>query len=191
MTARLAHPPATDATGDATASGHDPIAAQLAPVRSAVLDEARAEADRLLAEARTRADEQVADAQQEVDDAVAAARRRTAEAAGARARSAVARARRDQHAEVLGAQAELRAELRGRVVRAVRALRDDSRYPALLDALEGLARAQLGDGATVERDPEGGGVVATDRGRRVDYTLEALGERAFAALEEEGAALWS
>ena len=188
MTAQLARsvrPPHED--GDPT-----PVAAQLAPVKRALLDDARARAATIVDDAHARADAVVAAAQHEVDTAVEAAARRAALAARARADAAIARARRDQRGAVLRTEAALRRELRARLRRAVNELVDDPRYPTLLDGLERLARSQLGDGAVVQRDPlPTRGVVATDAGRRVDYGLDTIADRAFATLEEEVAALWT
>ena len=173
--------PSTGRAGDA-----------LAPVRHAVLGDADAEATAIVARARAAADDTVAAAQQEVDEAVAAARRRAAAAAAARARGALDRARRDHHTEILRAEAVLHDELAARVRYAVAQLPDDPRWPTLLDRLEQLARDQLGEDAVTRRDPEPGrGVVAEAGGRRVDYGLDALATRAFAAIEHEVAESWS
>jgi vacuolar-type H+-ATPase subunit E/Vma4 len=159
-------------------------------VRDAVLAGARDEAAAVVAAARTRADAIVDDARQEVEAAVDVARRRAALAARARADAAIASARREHHTTVLGTEASLRRELQARLRRAVRELVDDPRHPAMLDALTRVARAQLGEDAVVEHDPSGG-VVATAGGRRVDYGLDAIADRAFATIEEEVAALWT
>ncbi len=65
-------------------------------------------------------------------------------------------------------------------------MRDDPRYPALLDHFEAVAREQLGDDAVIERDPiPGGGIVAELGSRRVDYTLPQLADRALEVLADE------
>jgi vacuolar-type H+-ATPase subunit E/Vma4 len=168
------------------------IEEQLAPVRTAVSSEAEAVAERLVEDARAAAERTVADARQDAERAIGARRAQLDAAARARAETALARARHEQRAAVLAAESELRDELARRVHVAVADLRDDPRFPELLDHLEQLAREQLGDGALVERDPDGaGGLVATAGGRRVDYRLDALATRAFDAVGAEVASLWA
>jgi hypothetical protein len=177
---------------DETTGARPGPGAQLAPVRRALLADAHVEAAGIVAAARAAADRVVTEARDEVDAAVAAARRRALDAAAARAAATLARARREHHTAVLRAEAALRDEVAERVRQAVRALPGDRRYPALLDRLGELARRQLGDDATIERDPAPGrGLLAEAAGRTVDYRLDALAERAFAAIEEEVAASWS
>jgi vacuolar-type H+-ATPase subunit E/Vma4 len=165
---------------------------RLDPVRQALLDDARAEADRILADARRRAADVVADAEQEVAAEVGEVARRHAIAAAAHADQVCARARAEANAVMLGAQEDIRRDVLEAVRRAALDLRDDPRYPALLDHLEAVARAQLGANAVVERDPPtGGGVVASAGTRRVEYTLTALAERALQQHADEMAALWT
>ncbi len=177
-----------------TSSSVDPptLLERLEPVRHALLDDARAEADRVRAEARRHADDATADAEREVAAEVAAVAQRHAIAAAAHADQVRARARAEAHAEMLGAQRDVRRDLLEAVRLAALRLRDDDRYPALLDHFEAVARAQLGADARVERDPStGGGVVASAGTRRVDYTLTALAERALEQHGDEVAALWT
>lgn len=95
-------------------------------------------------------------------------------------------ARRRAHAEVLAARAALRADLADRARVAVEQLADDPRYPALLEHVERLALAQLGDAAIVTREPPPvGGVVATSGSRQVGYRLAELAERALGAIADE------
>ena len=165
---------------------------QLGPVRQALLDDATAEAERIRADARRRADSRAADAEQEVAAEVAQVNQRQAIASAAHAEQERARARADAHATMLGVREELRRRLLDAVRDAAMQLRDDVRYPALLDHLEAMARDQLGPEARLERDPAGaGGVVAVAGARRVDYTLPALAERALREHGDEVASLWT
>jgi vacuolar-type H+-ATPase subunit E/Vma4 len=92
---------------------------------------------------------------------------------------------------VLEAQRRVHDEVIRAAHEAVIDIRADPRYPALLDHLESEAREQLGRGAIIERDPNGGGVVGAADGRGVDYTLPALADRALAVHADEVAQLWS
>ncbi len=167
-------------------------ASPLEPVRRALLDDARRAADALVADARRAADDLVGVAQREADEALDRVRRRAAATAAAQAAQAREHAERDAHTALLRAHDDLRRELADRVRHAVAELRDDPRYPALLDRLEELARAQLGDDVDIDRDPDpDGGIVATAGGRRVDYRLPALADRAVAAIADEVVTLWS
>lgn len=159
---------------------------QLQPVRRALLEEAQAAAAQILAEARAESDQIVARAQAESDEAVGHARHRAALAAQQRNEEGLAAARREAHSSVLRTRAELRHELTAQVYAAAERLVTDPRYPALLDRLEELARAQLGQGALVTRDPRpGGGVVARAGSRQVDYRLRALADLALAAVADD------
>lgn len=175
-----------------TASASTGVATSLEPVRRALLEDARHAADEIVADARRVADERVAAAQEEADEAIDEVRRRVEATAAARAEQARERARRAAHASVLRAHDELRHELVERVRLAMGELRRDPRYPALLDRLERMARDQLGSGTEIERDPDpDGGVVGSVGGRRVDYRLPALADRAVAAIADEVVTLWS
>ena len=91
----------------------------------------------------------------------------------------------------LRAQSRQVEELQLRSRAAVLRLREDSRYPALLDRLTRKAREQLGPDAEVEVDPPGlGGVIGRKGQASVDYTLPALAERAIASLGDELESLW-
>jgi vacuolar-type H+-ATPase subunit E/Vma4 len=172
--------------------GRSTLDEQLGPVRQALLDDANAEAERIRAEARERADSRAAEAEREVAAEVAQVAERQAIASAAHAEQERARARADAHATMLGVREEIRRDLLEAVRTAAMQLRDDDRYPALLDRLEAMARGQLGSEACLERDPAGsGGVVAVAGARRVDYTLPALAERALREHGDEVASLWA
>jgi hypothetical protein len=121
---------------------------------------------------------------------LAATRRtRSSAPAGARADRAVDVARREAHAALLGSEAEIWDELADRVHRAVASMPDDPRFPALIDALERLARRQLGAEVTFDQCPDGG-FVATAGGRRVDYRLGALADRVLDLIADDVGASW-
>lgn len=175
-----------------TATTNGSLAARLAPVREALLADAVAEADRIRAEARDEARAASDAAERDVAAEVAEIERRQTMAAEARAAQVRARARTEAQAMVLAARAEIHRDLGAATRAAALGLRDDDRYPALLDRLEAMARDQLGPEARIERDPpELGGVVATAGTRRVDYTLTALAERALTHHADEVTALWT
>lgn len=162
----------------------------LAPVHEALLGDARAAGEEIVADARRHADELVAEAEAEVDEQVAAARRRAELTERARADHELARARGDAHRAVLETERDLRERWIERVHERLPELEVGESGARLVERLEQLARQQLGDQATVERDPEGG-VVAAAGGRRVDYRLSALADRAVVLLAEEAAASWA
>jgi vacuolar-type H+-ATPase subunit E/Vma4 len=167
------------------------LVAILAPVRDALLADAEAEAARIVDEARRAADDAVATATKEADATVDAAQRRSELAGRVHADLVLAQARSDAHAAVLHVQEDLRRALQERVHAAVGELRGDPRYSSLLDGLEAMARTQLGGSAVIERDPDPhGGIVAVAGDRRVDYTLQALADRALRAIDDEVARLW-
>jgi len=135
---------------------------------------------RTLAEAEARAHELARQGRHEGEEAAAkeAARRRA---------TATRRARELR----LRAQSRQVEELQLRSREAVLLLREDSRYPELLDRLARTARAQLGPDAEGEVDPAGLGGVIGRKGRlSVDYTLPTLADRAIASLGDELEGLW-
>jgi vacuolar-type H+-ATPase subunit E/Vma4 len=168
------------------------LEASLEPVRDALLADADADAERIVAEAERAADELVDEAERDADAAIENSRRHAEASRRARADQALARARREAHLAIQQARADLRRQLVDRVHTAAEGMRDDPRYPALLDHLEDLARSQLGDDAVIQRDPvPGGGIVATAGGRRVDYRLHVLADRALDAIADDVDVLWS
>lgn len=169
----------------------DQLAEQLQPVRDALLADARSEAGELLSAARNAADALVAEAESAAEAEVAKATHRNEQAAAASLEHELARAKNDARRAILRAQAQIQHDLVDDVRVAALALRNEPRYPALLDRLEDMARIQLGESVEIERDPPGeGGVRGTAGNRRVDYTLGALADRAVGALAEEVAQLW-
>jgi hypothetical protein len=168
-------------------AGSDPssLESALDPVRRALLDDAARQADELVQAERTAAVERTSAAEQRATDEVERARRRARATATARTDRAVAEARRRAHAQVLQTDADIADELTIRVHQAAGAMVDDPRYPGLLSRLESLARGQLGAGANVVVDEVEGGVVADLDGRRVDYRLTALADRALALVADD------
>lgn len=162
----------------------------LDPVRVALIQDAHDAADDIVRAARADADRTVASARHETDEALDRVRRRAEATARARAERARDDARRAANTDLLRTRDALRRDLATRIRDAVSRLPDDPRYPALLDRLEELAHDQLGSEAEIVPDPDGG-FVATAGGRRVDYRLNALADRALDAIADEVVRLWS
>ena len=164
----------------------------LGAVRAALLADADDEAELILSDAQFAADLDRAAAEADVDTQLERARKRSQTSADAHRQQLLAQAHHQAQTIIMEAReatrVELIADLRSQVMR----LREDDRYPQLLDNLEAAARRQLGADAVIERDPEmGGGVIGRAGGRSVDYTLPVLADRAMGAFGQEMAALWS
>lgn len=169
----------------------DAVRTRLGSVRRSLLENARAKAraidDRAAAEADRILDEAVERADAEVDRA----RHRALESAGARARATLEFDESEAHRHLLETRALCYARFHDALQSATMDLRHHPRYPELLDHLEGLARRQLGDSCTIDRDPSpAGGVLAREGPRRADYTLPVLAERAFRLLGADVEELW-
>jgi vacuolar-type H+-ATPase subunit E/Vma4 len=160
------------------------VVAALAPVRRALLDDARAEAERIVAAAEAEAEQTYRTGLDALNEALDRERRAAARTARAEAARAVDEAERVAHVEVLRARNEIREHFLAQLHDAVAALPDDERYPALRDRLAELARARLGPETAIEDAPDGG-VVGVASGRRVDYRLGAVADRLVAALPDE------
>jgi vacuolar-type H+-ATPase subunit E/Vma4 len=163
----------------------------LEPLRDALLAEARARAARCLDEARAAARASLADARTQADALVARARDEAEDGARRARARALASARREARAQVLQARHDAYDALRRACVEQTLGLRASPGYPALLDRLERAARARLGAGARIERDPQAGGVRARAGSRSIDETLPALALRALDSLGAEVAGLWA
>jgi vacuolar-type H+-ATPase subunit E/Vma4 len=162
----------------------------LAPVRGFLLARARADAERVRAEAAADADALLARARRQAEAILAEAAERGA-AEGAEAAAATrARTRRRVRGLVLGAQRQAYEALRQRSSTAAQALREDPGYPRLRRRLAVLARECLGADA-ITSDAPGGGVIAVAPGRRADYSLGSLADRAVEALGAEVEGLWT
>ncbi len=163
----------------------------LQPLRTALLADAQARADELLEDVLRECEETLAVARAEADAMVARARASARAQAEADARRELAAARRDASLAVLQAQRAAYELLRRDVASAALELRNDARYPSLLDRLEGRVRATLGADARIERDPpERGGVIGRLDTRTVDATLPTLAEQALDDLGVEIESLW-
>lgn len=162
----------------------------LAPVREALLGEARRRARELRAGAAADARAVVAAAHREAAEILSRARADGESDGRSAAAGRRAEADRAARATVLAAQCEVHAEFRQRVRDEVCALRRDPLYPSLLRTLQLMARAAAGPSAEVATDPAGG-AVARAPGRRADCSLPRLAERAADALGAEVSSLWS
>ena len=162
------------------------VSAQLEPLRSALIADARKEADAILEDARLRA-QQIA----QRTDAECKAIELRAREEGVRAGTVEAARRRaeivrEQRRRVLRARCEAHDRIRGEAIEAVLELRRETGYRAFEERLEAIARRTLGEDALVERDPEGtGGVRATHGSRSIDLSLPRLADVCFAAMNDE------
>jgi vacuolar-type H+-ATPase subunit E/Vma4 len=184
--------PAVAAPDGVDSTDLDPVARQLEPVRRALLEDAATTADELVASAAREVDAMVHEFERQCDAEVAEVERRSAEAARASRDQHVTAVRRQRYEAVLAVRSEIRDRIVEAAREAARGLRSDPGYPALLDHLEAVARAQLGGAAVIRRDPEpDGGVVAELGTRRVDYSLPELADRALDALPDETRETWT
>jgi vacuolar-type H+-ATPase subunit E/Vma4 len=163
----------------------------LAPLRSALLSAAQAEADSSALATATEAAAELSLAEAQVASVLAGARAEAEDAAGREARRIVGRARSDARRIALRARRDVYDELCVRVKAAALELRHDPTYDRLLERLQAIARAQLGEDATLDVDPPGvGGVRGVSGSRHIDLTLSALAERSLASLGPELELLW-
>ena len=179
----------SDTVAPASTLPGEPTVDALVPVRRALLEDAEREAMAVIDAARAEGDERLLAARRQADEEVARARRRAELTAAARADRAVDVARRTAHTMLLGTDAEIWDELTDQVRRAAASMPDDPRYPALVDALERLARRQLGPEAAVDRCA-GGGLTAWAGDRRVDYRLATLADRVLDLIADDMEASW-
>lgn len=162
----------------------------VAPLRRALLDAARRDAEQAVAEATERATAQVADAR-------ARARRLESEAKAegeALARREMdrrrARAQREARREVLRAQRQCLDDLRHAALATLRERGEqDPEVVALLERTTAVARSQLGGDPEFEQAREGG-FLARSGSHRVDYRFSALVDRAIDDLGAEVEWLW-
>ncbi len=167
-------------------------AMHLVPVADALLDDAEADASRLLDQAQRDADSTRTSAQADVSQQLDRARDRAKTSALAQHRQLLTQARRQASAIIMEAQEAARVQLIRQLRDDAMRLRDDPRYPRLLDGLEAAVRQQLGPDTIITRDPTvAGGIIGLAGDRSVDYTLPALAERALGSLGRQTAALWT
>jgi vacuolar-type H+-ATPase subunit H len=159
-----------------------------APLRSAALDDAHAEAERLRAQARERSAAALAAARERAqelgEDSLNTARR----AAEDDARRVLSAARGNAHELLLSARREVYAALARDVIRQASSRRED--YQAATERLIGDARRRLGADVEITEVPDGG-IIAHAPGRQIDYSLSTQVRRCLSRLEDEVAALWS
>lgn len=165
-------------------------AAALAPVQSALLTRARADAGAVLDEARREADHVRAAARDRATQIIEASRAEGEAEARAAAAVALTRRRRQARDVVLAARRELFDELLRECRAGARALRDAPDYRDVRARLTRLAVATLGPDAVVEESPDGG-VVAKAGGRRLDLTLPTLADREVERLGAGVNRLWA
>jgi vacuolar-type H+-ATPase subunit E/Vma4 len=159
--------------------------------RRTILADAHKEARRRVGDAEEAAQRQVSDAQAAGARLLEEARAEGCEAAELEAARRRAEARRTAHQRVLRARRDALERLRRRVLDGLDEHRDDEAYDRLLDCLEAAARRQLGPGTDVDRAPAGGGLVAKQGGRRVDYRLPVLVDDELSAMGARLRELWS
>lgn len=131
----------------------------LAPVRQAMLDRARADADALLEAATAETAQTLQRATSDAASEVSAATETGATEAAAALAGDRARLRRQAREVILRAQRAAYDDLRTEAGAAVRALRDDPDYPAMRARLVSLGRDLLGPSAQVDDAPDGGVLV--------------------------------
>lgn len=158
---------------------HDGLLADARTKTRGDIEAARQKAAGQLKEARRQAKELVEKAEQEGREA--------AERATARQR---AEARDQAREQVLTARRATLQQLRERALSRLREREDDPAYGELMSRLEAMARSQLGEETTIERDPEAGGLVGRSGDRLVDYRLPTLVDRAMEAMGSELEDLW-
>ncbi len=163
----------------------------LAPVRDAVLADARRDADADVAAAQRAGDALVAAAAAQAETIRADARaegERDAEAVRVAQR---ARARRRARAIVLGAQQAALDDLHREVRSRLRAAWEQESLRAdLVARLSATARADLGPDVAVHEHPDGG-IVATVDGARAIYRLADLADQVTAGLPDALVAMWT
>lgn len=161
----------------------------LGPVRQALLDDARRDAEAMLADA-----DAAAAGFAEEAAAQARAMRESARALGEADAEATVRAertgaRRRARALLLRAQRDVYDEIRRRALQQAGSLRDDAAYAQAVEGLTTQARAVLGPEATVTEHPSGG-VVAELGSRRLSFTVEGLVDEAIGSVGDELQGLW-
>ena len=167
-------------------------AMHLGPVRDALLDDAEADVSHLLDQAHRDADSTRTNAQADINQQLERARGRAETSSRAHHQQLLTQARRQASAIIMEAQETARVQLITQLRDDAMRLRDDPRYPQLLDGLEAAARRQLGPDTIITRDPTvAGGIIGWDGDRSVDYTLPALAERSLGSLGQRTAELWT
>lgn len=162
----------------------------LAPVREALLADARGDADRIFAEADADVEAVRRRTAEECDRIRREARSRGAADAEEMAAAERARARRQARAVVLRARGRAYDGLRRQVRDAAVALAGSADYPELRARLVEQARALVGDSARVSETADGT-VVAEDGGRRAVLSLAVVAERLLDRMGPDLEGLWA
>ncbi len=162
------------------------VRSALAPVQEALLEAARADAERVRLDAERDAARVEAEAARRAAELREESRRRGGADGAERLARARAVARREARALVLRAQ---RAAYDGLRAAATAAVAEDLHDDRDLDRLRAAVVGALGPGATVAPAPAGGLSATTPDGRRVDASAERLVDIALADLDVEG--LWA
>ncbi len=157
-----------------------------APLRSALVDAARREAESLVRSAVTEGDRALATASARAEELRTRARAEGEADGDALAAADRAAAARRARATVLAARTQAYDDLRVAAEEAVRVLLAD---PTARDSLARVLRARLGAEAVVEATGDGGLSAVTSDGRRVDGSVRALVGAVLPTLDLE--AWWS
>lgn len=147
----------------------------LAPLTTALLDRARGAADEVLARADEDALAALGRARAQADALLAEARAKGAAEGAAVLDAQRAGAQRRARGVLLAAQRAAHDDLRAAARGAVRAVRDDPDYPAMIEALRARAMRDLGPGTSIT-ELDAGGIVAESGQRRAEYSLDALAD---------------
>ena len=164
-------------------------AAALAPVRTQLLRQARAEADRIAEEARSTAAAILRQARSAADEAVALAPAQGRADAARAAAAERAQGREQARSMVLGAQREAYEELCVRVLAAAGGMRDEPGYRRLLSRLITMATRAAGP-ERGDRGPARGGSGGTVR-RRCGRLHPAQARLAVGELGSQVRELWT
>lgn len=163
------------------------MSVRLDAFRNAVLADARSEAERTFEAAARDAEATLAEARRRAEQLIEQARREGRDAAERETRRRRIDARRQARALVLRERRRALDRLRDTVLER---LRDGATYERLEAVLVQQAQRQLGANAKIERHGDAGGLVAYSDGRRVDYRLPVLVERAIDELGSRLEDLW-
>jgi hypothetical protein len=158
---------------------------------TALLDDARRQAQAVVAQGEAEAQERLESARREAAELLERARAQGDADGRAQAAQALAGQRFAARAQVLAARRASYDALLARARAAALELRAEPEYPALLERLAAAARRDLGSGAEITVDPpQLGGAIGRAGSRAVDYTLVALAERCVRELGPKAAELW-
>lgn len=158
----------------------------LEPLRAALLEQARSDADAAEAAAAAHGEQLLESARRQRVALLDEARARGEADAVVMLRTERARAQREARGLVLGAQRAAYDDLRKDASVAVRALLEDPSERARMSA---AVRAQLGEKAVVRDHPDGGLVGEAPDGRMVDASVATLVDAALASIDLQS--LWA